>query len=201
MIPALIAAGHELGAHGHLHEKLAGLSEADEEAILVKSLSILEQQSGTRPIGHRAPWFEINPWTPDLLHKHGLLYSASMMRDDVPFQHPNGLIEIPGQWYLEDWEQFAFNAEPSWGFAPEDCDKVYRLWWDEFSAMRDYGCCFTLTLHPWLSGRPSRVQMLERLIRDIQATGDAWFARGRDIANWFQDHPEARQELAYPTPS
>jgi peptidoglycan/xylan/chitin deacetylase (PgdA/CDA1 family) len=154
MTKAIAKASHEIGAHGHLHEKLAELTREEEEAVLVKSLDILEGLINVRPSGQRAPWFEINPWTAELLQKHGLNYSASMMRDDVPFFHSNGLVEIPGQWMLEDWEQFAFNPEPHWGVIPEDCDKVYRLWWDEFIAMRDYGCCFVLTLHPWLSGRP-----------------------------------------------
>ena len=195
MTRAIANANHEIGVHGHLHEKLAGLNREEEEAILTKSLAILEKLTNTRPQGHRAPWFEINPWTAELLKNHGLKYSASMMRDDVPYFHPNGLVEIPGQWMLEDWEQFAFNPEPRWGVIPEDCEKVYRLWWDEFIAMRDYGCCFVLTLHPWLSGRPSRVKLVERLISDIVATGDAWIATGSEIADWFLQNPTARREL------
>lgn len=195
MMRGIIEKGHELGAHGHLHEKLAGLTIDEETAVLRKSLAILEGEFGIRPAGHRAPWFEINPWTPQLLVDHGFEYSASLMRDDVPFFHPNGLVEIPGQWMLEDWEQFAFNADPAWGVIPENCDKVYRLWWDEFAAMRDYGCCFTLTLHPWLSGRPSRVKLLERLIGDILDTGDAWLATGSEIAGWCRTNPYARRSL------
>lgn len=195
MTRAIIDEGYELGAHGHLHEKLAGLTIDEETAVLRKSLAILEGEFGVRPTGHRAPWFEINPWTPQLLVDHGFEYSASLMRDDVPFFHPNGLVEIPGQWMLEDWEQFAFNADPAWGVIPEDCEKVYRLWWDEFAAMRDYGCCFTLTLHPWLSGRPSRVKLLERLIGDILDTGDAWFATGSEIAGWCKANPDAPRSL------
>ena len=48
--------------------------------------------------------------------------------------------------------------------------------------MHDYGCCFVLTLHPWLSGRPSRVRLLEELVMAMQEKGEVWFARGREIA-------------------
>ncbi|MCB1065835.1 MAG: polysaccharide deacetylase [Verrucomicrobiae bacterium] len=197
MTDAVFAAGHEIGAHGHLHEKLSNLSPEEELGVLEKSLGILEKQIGQRPLGYRAPWFEINPGTVDLLAANGFVYNASLMADDVPFIHANGLVEIPGQWLLEDWEQFAFNAEPAWGFIPEDCDKVFRLWWREFEAMRDYGCCFVLTLHPWLSGRPSRVQLLERLIFGIIDTGDAWIATGSEIAAWVKAHPDARREIDF----
>jgi peptidoglycan/xylan/chitin deacetylase (PgdA/CDA1 family) len=197
MTAAILSDGHEVGAHGHLHEKLADLSPGEEEEILLKSLGILESVTGQRPVGYRAPWFEINPGTADLLKREGFLYNASMMADDVPFLHDNGLVEIPGHWMLEDWEQFAFNADPAWGFIPEDCEKVYRLWWDEFAAMRDYGCCFVLTLHPWLSGRPSRVKLLERLLNDIIDTGDAWVATGSQIAEWVKGEASRRNEINF----
>ncbi|MEM7386945.1 MAG: polysaccharide deacetylase [Verrucomicrobiota bacterium] len=197
MVGVIAERGYEIGAHGHLHERLDTLSEEEEAAVLDKSLSIFQQRFGLRPRGHRAPWFELNPGTPDLLLDRGFEYSASMMRDDVPFIHQNGLVEIPAQWMLEDWEQFAFNPEPRWGVTPEDCEKVYRLWWDEFDAMRDFGCCFTLTLHPWLMGRPSRVRLLERLLRDIIETGEAWFATGHEIATWVRQNPDFRKEIDF----
>jgi peptidoglycan-N-acetylglucosamine deacetylase len=197
MVEAIVAGGHEIGLHGYLHEKLAYLNEAEEENILLRSLEILTRLTGSRPVGFRAPWFEINPWTPELMAKHDLAYSASEMGDDVPYFHNNGLVEIPGQWLLEDWEQFAFNADPAWGFVPENCGKVFDLWWREFAAMHDYGCCFVLTLHPWLSGRPSRVQLLEDLVGAMREKGDVWFARGREIADYFRRHPQARRAVDF----
>jgi peptidoglycan/xylan/chitin deacetylase (PgdA/CDA1 family) len=197
MVEAIVSRGHELGLHGHLHEKLAYLTEAQEEEILVKSIGIFTRLTGEKPVGYRAPWFETNPWTPDLLRRHGVQYCASEMGDDVPYLHANGLVEIPGQWMLEDWEQFAFNADPAWGFIPENCAKVYDLWWREFEAMHDFGCCFVLTLHPWLSGRPSRVRLLEDMILAMQEKGNVWFARGREIAAHVSAHPEARREIDF----
>ncbi|MBN8708028.1 MAG: hypothetical protein BGO12_02220 [Verrucomicrobia bacterium 61-8] len=197
MTRAVQTAGHEIGLHGYLHERLITLNETQEEAILQKSFTILEDLTGTRPVGYRAPWFELNPWTPAVLQRNGVFYVASAMGDDVPYRHPNGLIEIPGQWMLEDWEQFAFNADPAWGSIPENCDKVFDLWWKEFEAMYDFGCCFVLTLHPWLSGRPSRVRLLERLINAMKAKPGVWFARGAEIARWYDQTPEARREVDF----
>lgn len=197
MTRAVQTAGHEIGLHGYLHERLITLNETQEEAILQKSFTILEDLTGTRPVGYRAPWFELNPWTPAVLQRNGVFYVASAMGDDVPYRHANGLIEIPGQWMLEDWEQFAFNADPAWGSIPENCDKVFDLWWKEFEAMYDFGCCFVLTLHPWLSGRPSRVRLLERLINAMKAKPGVWFARGAEIARWYDQTPEARREVDF----
>jgi len=77
MVRAIVAAGHEIGLHGYLHEKLAGLDEAAEEAILIKSMDILSEVTGARAAGYRAPWFEINSWTPALLARHQIEYCAS----------------------------------------------------------------------------------------------------------------------------
>jgi peptidoglycan/xylan/chitin deacetylase (PgdA/CDA1 family) len=201
MVEAIVASGHEIGLHGYLHEKLAYLSEAEEEEILARCIDILERHTGIRPIGFRAPWFEINPWTAAVLARHGIEYCASAMGDDVPYFHENGLVEIPGQWLLEDWEQFAFNADPAWGFIPENCAKVYDLWWREFEAMHDFGCCFVLTLHPWLSGRPSRVRLIEEIVRAMQDKGGVWFARGREIAAYVRSNPERRREVDFDHPA
>jgi peptidoglycan-N-acetylglucosamine deacetylase len=197
MVEAIVADGHEIGLHGYLHEKLAYLSELEEEEILLRSIEILTRLTGSRPVGFRAPWFEVNPWTPDLLVKRNIEYCASEMGDDVPYFHDNGLVEIPGQWMLEDWEQFAFNADPAWGFVPENCEKVFDLWWREFEAMHDFGCCFVLTLHPWLSGRPSRVRLLEKLVSAMREKDAVWFARGHEIADYVRNHPKARREIDF----
>ena len=51
MVEAIVAGGHEIGLHGYLHEKLAGLSETEEEAILIA----LHGASGARrPAGARS---------------------------------------------------------------------------------------------------------------------------------------------------
>jgi len=197
MLEAIVADGHEIGLHSYLHEKLAGMTEAQEEALLLRTIEILARMTGRRPVGFRAPWFETNPWTANVLARSGLRYGASEMGDDVPYFHANGLVEIPGQWMLEDWEQFAFNADPAWGFVPENCEKVFDLWWREFEAMHDFGCCFVLTLHPWLSGRPSRVRLLEDLVTAMKEKGGVWFARGAEIAEYVRANPQARREIDY----
>jgi peptidoglycan/xylan/chitin deacetylase (PgdA/CDA1 family) len=196
MLRAIDRAGHEIGAHGYLHEKLHTLSAAAEREVLRRSVGVLAELGGRAPRGYRAPWFELTPRSLALLAEHGFLYDSSLMGDDVPHRHAEGPVEIPVQWMLEDWEQFAFNADPHWGVLPEDCDKVYRLWWDEFAAMHAFGCCCVLVMHPWLMGRPSRVRLLERLVGAMRAHGGVWFATGEEIARYVLEHPDARRDVA-----
>ena len=63
--------------------------------------------------------------------------------------------------------------------------------------MHDFGCCFVLTSHPWLSGRPSRVRMLEDLICAMREKGGVWFARGGEIATYFSQNPRSRRAIDF----
>src|ERR1700720_676774 len=89
MVEAIVAAGHEIGLHGYLHEKLVTLNQEQEDEILERCIDIITRLTGKRPAGYRAPWFELNPRTADLLQKHQIQYCASLMGDDVPYTHPN----------------------------------------------------------------------------------------------------------------
>jgi peptidoglycan-N-acetylglucosamine deacetylase len=48
--------------------------------------------------------------------------------------------------------------------------------------MRDEGCLLVLTMHPFLSGRPSRARMLAELLDRVRERGDVWIATLGEIA-------------------
>lgn len=52
----------------------------------------------------------------------------------------------------------------------------------ELDAMRRHGCLFVLTCHPFLSGRPHRVEVLRALIEHALAAGDVEVVDGREAA-------------------
>jgi peptidoglycan-N-acetylglucosamine deacetylase len=56
------------------------------------------------------------------------------------------------------------------------------MWRAELDAMRRHGCLFMLTCHPFLSGRPSRVEALRALIEYALEAGDVDFATGAEVA-------------------
>ena len=56
------------------------------------------------------------------------------------------------------------------------------LWAAELEAARRHDTLFMLTCHPFLSGRPSRVETLRALIEHALATGDVEFAEAREVA-------------------
>src|SRR5438552_12799969 len=102
--------GHEIGHHGYLHEALEGRSREEEEAILTGSSKILADITGMRPVGYRAPLYEITHETAALLAKHGFLYASNLQDSLWPYRYADtpSLVELPASWILDDGPFFAF---------------------------------------------------------------------------------------------
>jgi peptidoglycan-N-acetylglucosamine deacetylase len=178
VVRAIAAAGHEIAHHGYLHEAMAGLTAEQEAAILDRGSAVLEQVTGARPTGYRAPMWELNWHSPKLLRDRGFLYDSSLMDADHPYELAvdggGPLVEIPIQWALDDWEQYCFVPDFSGSGLIESPLKATEMWRLEFDAMRAAGGCWVLTNHPFLSGRPSRAAALDSLIEYVCSHDDVW---------------------------
>ena len=67
----IVDAGHEIGAHGYLHENPIAMTPTQEEEVLVKSIELIEKLTGKKPRGYVAPWWEMSDSTAALLQKYG----------------------------------------------------------------------------------------------------------------------------------
>jgi peptidoglycan/xylan/chitin deacetylase (PgdA/CDA1 family) len=183
-VERILEAGHEIGHHSYAHFSPFDQDEAAERADFERALATLERLD-VRPDGFRCPSWEPTWRTPALVAEYGLAYDSSLMDDDRPYvlETPAGeLIELPVHWSLDDWEQYAYLPRPSFKSPIESPQKVLDLWTSELDAMRRYGCLFVLTCHPFLSGRPHRVEVLRRLIEHALEAGDVEFVDGREAA-------------------
>jgi peptidoglycan/xylan/chitin deacetylase (PgdA/CDA1 family) len=190
VIRDIVEAGHEVAHHGYLHEPLAGVDAETEAGYLDRGLETLERVAGVRPVGYRAPMWEPTWNTPRLLAERGFLYDSSLMDADVPYElavsgvrDVGSVVEIPIQWALDDWEQYCFLPGVSGEGLIESPTKAEEIWTLELDALRDVGGCFVLTNHPFLTGRPSRAAVLDRLISRAVEHGDVWVANMRQIAD------------------
>lgn len=186
MVARVHRMGHEVGHHGYLHE-WPDPDRPDEEADrFVRALEVLERTTGVRPVGFRSPAWELTPRTLPLLREHGFLYTSNLMDDFVPYLHPEGLVELPVQWLLDDAPFFMFQTRPpSRPIWPAEL--VERAWLEEFRGIYHHGGHFNLTLHPQFIGRPGRLRMLERVLAEILSSADVWVAPLRDVAAYWQE--------------
>jgi peptidoglycan/xylan/chitin deacetylase (PgdA/CDA1 family) len=181
--------GHEIAHHGYLHESVAGMTPAQEAAMIDRGLDALERVLGQRPVGYRAPMWETTYATAGLLLDRGFLYDSSLMDGEMPYELAEGqqagarsLVEIPVHWALDDWEQYAYLPDVFGSGLIEDPEKALSMWSADLAAIHDDGGCFTLTNHPFLSGRPARVRALDRLVARMQELDGLWVTTAAEIA-------------------
>ena len=178
--------GHEIGHHGYLHEALEGKSREEEEAILTGSSTILANITGLRPVGYRAPLYEITYATTGLLAKHGFLYASNLQDSLWPYRHADApsLVELPASWILDDGPFFAFGLRPNLYRQIFPPSAVLSVWREEFLGIHGVGGLTMLILHPQYTGRPSRLNMLQQLVDEMRDTGDVWFVNGIELARY-----------------
>jgi peptidoglycan-N-acetylglucosamine deacetylase len=180
----ILAAGHEVGHHSYAHFSPFDQDEAGERADFERALATLEG-FGVKPDGFRCPSWEPVWRTPALVAEYGLAYDSSLMDSDRPYlleTNAGEIVELPVHWSLDDWEQYAYLPRPPFKSPIESPQKVLDLWTSELDAMRRYDCLFVLTCHPFLSGRPHRVEILRALIEHALAAGDVEFVDCREAA-------------------
>ena len=139
--------------------------------------------TGRRPVGYRAPM-----WETTYAHTATVARSRLRLRLEpdgrrVPYElaerpgdGARSLVEIPVHWALDDWEQYAYLPEAFGSGLIEDPAKVLSMWTAELAAFHDHGACFTLTNHPFLSGRLGRLRAMETLIETMHALPGLWIA-------------------------
>ena len=211
----IVDEGHEIGAHGYSHENPVAMTPTQEEAVLVKSVEVIERLSGVRPRGYVAPWWEMSSSTAALLQKYGFEYDHSQgYRDFQPFYARVGdkwtvidyskkaeewmkplehgkeidVVEIGANWYVDDLPPMMFikKSPNSHGFVnPRDIESLWRDQFDWVYREMDYAA-FCLTIHPDVSGRPQVILMLERLIEYISGHEGVRWAPFEEIAADFR---------------
>lgn len=198
LVKMIADAGHEIAHHGYMHESVLGLSRQDETDLLLRGIDILEGLTGRRPVGYRAPMWETNYQTPELLARQGFLYDSSLMDDDVPYRlfaseecSPSetdsldevlSVIELPIHWSLDDWEQYGFVPGLFGSGLIESPTKAIDMWSLELEAAHSEGVAFNLVNHPFLTGRPSRTAALEGLVEQMRSLDGLWLTTMEEMA-------------------
>lgn len=200
-VRAIVEGGHELAHHGYLHEALTGRSADEERSFLERGLEALEAVAGVRPVGYRAPWWELGAHTLDLLAELRFAYDSSLFERDAPYLVGAGgatLVELPVSWALDDWERYAFWPDVTGSGVIARPSEVLEAWWEEVEAVFEVGGCAVITMHPFLSGRPARAKALAALLDRVLGRGDVWIAPCAEVvrhaATALVQDAEARSE-------
>lgn len=187
MADAIAASGrHEFAIHGWIHERNNQIPGPEERRLVMKALDFMEEATGSRPVGYRAPSWNFSDSTLDILRELGFLYDSSLMADDRPYElmadgEATGLVELPVDWILDDAP--LFNPLGDRYSPPRDVLQVFK---DEFDVAYEEGTMFLLTMHPHITGHRSRILVLKELIDHIRRKGDVWFATHRQAVEYVK---------------
>lgn len=77
LVRRIAEAGHEIASHGYGHELVYHLEPTDFRADVQRSKELLEDISGQRIRGYRAPNFSLTDWTMPILRELGFEYDSS----------------------------------------------------------------------------------------------------------------------------
>jgi len=152
----VLARGHEIGHHGHTHTRPDLV--ADARAEIADGMEAL-RSLGADVRGYRAPCWELSPATLSELVGH-FDWDSSLMGDDRPYVLDCGLIELPVHWSLDDAPYF-----------PGDIRALEHAWRSELAVAAAEVRPLTFTLHPEILGRPSRIDVLRRILDDARRLG------------------------------
>ena len=103
LVRRIVADGHELASHGYAHLRASEQSRDEFGQDVRRAKSLLEDLSGSRVQGYRAPSFSIgesNPWAFDVLLDAGYRYSSSV----YPMRHDH--------YGSPDSPRFAYDVRP-----------------------------------------------------------------------------------------
>lgn len=185
--------GHEIANHMYTHKRNDFMEPEEEEGEIVRSIESLGHLLGIRPRGYKSTAWEYSPVTLKILRRHGFVYDSSGMANDIPYYlevegEETDLVEVPIHWILDDAPFFWFNVYPKINFGSpiSQPSKVFEIWAEEFEGLYEEGACYSLTMHPFIIGRPYRMRMLEKLIRHMRQRPGVAFMRAIDVAETFK---------------
>uniref|UniRef100_UPI00326371C9 allantoinase PuuE n=1 Tax=Psychromonas algarum TaxID=2555643 RepID=UPI00326371C9 len=202
---AIIEDGHEIACHGlkWLHYQHTPI--AEERADMAEALDIIENLTGTRPLG----WYtgRDSPNTRLLVaEQKGLAYDSDYYGDDLPFwmqvpsekannesegkQQTRPHLVIP---YTLDNNDMRFSSP--YGFSHGD--EFFQYLKDSFDCLYAEGDdkpkMMSIGLHCRVIGKPSRFMALKKFLDYVQSHDNVWIARRDEIAqHWIDNHPYSK---------
>ena len=188
--------GHEPCSHGWRWAEEWLLGRDEEKRRIRLAVQSIERTCGERPVGWYSRWMP-SIYTRELLvEEGGFTYDSNAYNDDLPYY-----TTVLGQPHLVVPYTLTYNdgrfLSAGWSAADflDLCRRGFDYLWDEGES---HPKMMSIGLHPRTMGQAGRASALAEFIEYALARGAVWFARRRDIADWWRAHyppggaPEAR---------
>ena len=189
---AVARSGHEIA--DHMWEHHVPKDPVLERDHLLKTAAALEAIAGRRPVGTRSSH------SLGLLRQEGFLYVSEDSADHRPYyvrdaSGTNPMLNLPFHYAIDDAMFYSFAWLGSGNAAQRitDPDRVFDLWWAAFWQQYRAGGYLNIVVHPFVSGRALRIEMMDRLITRMRTLPGVWFATCEDVARHCLAHHPVRE--------
>jgi peptidoglycan/xylan/chitin deacetylase (PgdA/CDA1 family) len=177
-IRALVDGGHEIAGHSYTQDMfLPYLSPAEEQALIRRCTAILTEAAGQKPVGWASPRMTPTEHTARFLAEDGYLWHGDYNDTDLPYLVETDAGPLVALMHSDFTDNRVMRG------SPRDFLDVHR---DTYDYLRGTGRpeILNLTVHAHFGGRPPMAAALSQVLRHVQASGGAWFARHDELARW-----------------
>ncbi len=180
-------AGWEFMAHGF--HQVPTHRVADEAAMIARTVGTIADFVGAPPRGWLGPGLTETLDTPDHLRANGLAYVGDFVVDDRPCRiatREGPLVALPYSVELNDIPLLAIQHHRADEFVERALASLDRLS-AEAAGDGPLGGAKVMgfAIHPYITGVPHRIGLLERLLDALLARSDVAIMQGGEILDWY----------------
>lgn len=176
----------EFFTHGIYNTRYTyGLSEEQEKAMILESMDLIEEHTGSRPAGYLAPALSHSEVTVDLFAELGGLYTCDLFHDDQPtplrVRSGKRFVSVPYSLEMNDTIAYVVNKVEPRRYGQILKDNFDRLYAEgEMS-----GTVMCIPTHNYQVSCSHRLRAFEEALEYITGHSDVWVTTGREIAEYY----------------
>ena len=175
--------GWEFMGHGWLQGPMHALE--DQRASIRRTIEAIGKFMGKAPRGWESPGLTETHETIDILAEEGIEYVADWIMDDQPCEirtTSRSVLAIPYTAEINDVSLMAVARHESEEMLRRGIRQFDRLYRESAEIVR----IMSISVHPYLSGVPHRIGLVEELLTYIQGQPGVLFWTGEQILDWYR---------------
>ena len=182
------AAGWEFMAHGF--HQVPTHRVTDQPGMIARTVATITEATGHPPRGWLGPGLTETLDTPDHLHEAGIEYVGDFVVDDRPCRvatRTGSLVALPYSVELNDIPLLAIQHHRADEFVDRALANLDRLAAEAAGSGPLAGAkVMGFAIHPYITGVPHRIGLLERLLDALLGRRDVAFMQGAEILDWYR---------------
>lgn len=185
--PAIVKAGHEVFGHGYRWEEYFKMDVQSEREAIQKTINSLKQTTGVRPLGWYVRYGPSEHTRELIVEEGGFIYDSMSYNDDLPYY-----TKVADKKWLVVPYSLEVNDTKFWRGGMISPSDFYESMKNTFDVLYEEGATYpkmmSIGLHCRISGKPSRIKVVEDFIEYALSHSGVWFARRLDIARWWLEN-------------